>query len=67
VSSKRRLRRSACTGKDRYFDETVAARYRSAVTVSYLCRWCGFWHNGHPRGSAAGMMPRIARVRERFD
>lgn len=54
MSSKRRRRRKACLGKDRYAtpDEAAAAarrgRARGHWLVGYRCPFCTGHHIGHP-------------------
>jgi hypothetical protein len=54
VSSKRRHRRKACTGKVRHRDPAAAraaanaARGRGHRVNAYPCPHCGGWHIGHP-------------------
>jgi hypothetical protein len=54
MSSKRRHRRKACTGKTRHVDLAAAreaalrARGRGHRVNTYPCPYCGGWHIGHP-------------------
>lgn len=54
MTSKRRLRRRACTGKHRYPDEATARaaiwrqrRRWDGFMRAYRCSFCGGWHIGH--------------------
>ncbi len=56
MSSKRRIRRKACTGKIRHETQQEAAGHRSHLIRSkgyqgllntYHCKFCGGWHVGH--------------------
>jgi rubrerythrin len=56
MSSKRAIRRRACTGKVRHIDAAAAARalfllnktkgYQGPMNT-YRCRFCGGYHIGH--------------------
>ena len=59
MSSKRRLRRQSCEGKDRYPNMDVASRYAKIACkrahgwiVPYHCRFCGGYHIGHATPAA---------------
>lgn len=55
MSSKRRIRRRACAGKQRHETQTEAVAHiihlRQSFPAerlrSYKCRFCGGWHVGH--------------------
>jgi predicted Zn-ribbon and HTH transcriptional regulator len=56
MSSKRRLRRKACTGKRQFADEAAAIAAIKSLTrsqgwqgllVPYHCKFCGWFHFGH--------------------
>jgi hypothetical protein len=54
VSSRRRLRRNACTGKVRYETraaaQTVMEKLRRPWTLNvYPCTYCGGFHVGHKK------------------
>lgn len=54
MSSKRRIRRKSCEGKQRHNSKTEAVAHiinerRNGNTglCAYKCRFCGGWHVGH--------------------
>ena len=54
MSSKRRIRRNACKGKQVYGSEEQAkevarfiGRRRGDYMVAYRCEFCHHWHHGH--------------------
>ncbi len=59
MSSKRRLRRKACEGKQRHADRGAAVRHRDSLRHAkgesglgvYHCKTCKHWHVGHSPGS----------------
>lgn len=65
MSSKRRIRRNECKGKQRFDSQKAAqgaiGRLRrntgtTAWLTAYRCRWCPFYHFGHaPRAVRQAM------------
>jgi hypothetical protein len=60
VSSKRRLRRNACTGKVRHADAEAANAHLRHIRLAspgtpflnvYRCSFCGGFHVGHAKGT----------------
>ena len=71
MSSKRRLRRKACTGKqpfpNHHAANYVAAKLREQGTQvnSYKCKFCRCWHVGHrPREVEHGIDSRAMERQE---
>lgn len=69
MSSKRRLRRKACEGKNKHATREAASvelklRPRDVRTSLgiYRCRHCSHWHIGHRRGSRFVIRPTLARL-----
>jgi hypothetical protein len=55
VSSKRRIRRRSCEGKQRHEDETGAVAHCKSLGWSwraYRCKFCKGWHVGRPTKKA---------------
>lgn len=54
MASKRRVRRNMCGGKVQFVSQATAAiaskqmRSRGERMAYYRCKWCGFYHIGHP-------------------
>lgn len=48
MSSKRAIRRRACTGKKRHATLADAAQMAGGGMMAYRCQFCGGFHIGHP-------------------
>jgi hypothetical protein len=49
MSSKRRIRRNACTGKRRFATLTEALAANRFRITAYRCAFCSGWHLGHSK------------------
>lgn len=67
MSSKRRIRRKSCTGKQRFLSEAEARQAIKALTRSkgwqglltpYRCQFCNGFHFGHAPGHVRRSMGR---------